>query len=250
MSEPTVALALHNLTYTYPDGTPALDDVSLFIAHGERVALVGPNGAGKSTLMLHLNGLLTPTAGRVTVAGQDVTPQSAPQIRAKVGLVFQNPDDQLFNPKVFDDVAFGPLHMGLPDAEVRQRTTEALAAVGMADHAERLSHHLSLGEKKRVAIASVLSMSPAILVMDEPTAGLDPRTRRRLIELLATLPTTLLVATHDMPFVAELFPRTVILDRGQVVADGLTAQLLSDTALLARHGLEPPHRPAPSPLPP
>jgi energy-coupling factor transporter ATP-binding protein EcfA2 len=162
------------------------------------------------------------------------------KVRAAVGLVFQDPDDQLFSPTVFEDVAFGPLHMGLPESDVRQRVSVALAAVGMADYASRVSHHLSTGEKKRIAIATVLSMNPEILVLDEPTAGLDPRARRGLIHLLRDLNQTMLVSTHDMPFVAELFPRTVIMEHGRVVADGPTAELLADAALLEAHGLEKP----------
>jgi cobalt/nickel transport system ATP-binding protein len=232
---------IENLSYTYPDGRQALRDVSLRVGPTEKVALVGPNGAGKSTLMLHLNGLLRPSAGEVEVGGLPVTDDNLGQIRAWVGLVFQNPDDQLFNPKVFDDVAFGPLHMDLPPEEVRRRSLAALEAVGMAGYFDRISHHLSLGEKKRIAIATVLSMEPKILVLDEPTSGLDPRARRGLINLLrAMAETTMLAATHDMRLVEEFFPRMVILDEGQVVADGPTQALLSDATLLEAHGLERP----------
>lgn len=233
-------IEIENLTYTYPDGTQALREVTLSIGPDERVALVGPNGAGKSTLMLHLNGLIQPTAGSIQVGGLPVIEENYGPIRAWVGLVFQNPDDQLFNPRVFDDVAFGPLHMGLPDDEVQQRSMEALEAVGMADYADRISHHLSIGQKKRVAIATVLSMSPKILVLDEPTAGLDPRARRDFIDLLLGMQRTMLVATHDMRLVAELCPRTVVLDRGEIAADGPTADILSDETLLTEHGLEKP----------
>jgi cobalt/nickel transport system ATP-binding protein len=232
---------IENLTFTYPDGRQALRDVSLRVGPTEKVALVGPNGAGKSTLMLHLNGLLRPSAGQVEVGGLPVTDDNLGQIRAWVGLVFQNPDDQLFNPKVFDDVAFGPLHMDLPPDEVHRRSLAALEAVGMAGYADRISHHLSLGEKKRIAIATVLSMEPKILVLDEPTSGLDPRARRGLINLLCTMAdTTMLAATHDMRLVEEFFPRMAILDEGQVVADGPTQVLLADAALLEAHGLERP----------
>jgi cobalt/nickel transport system ATP-binding protein len=232
---------IENLTFTYPDGRQALRDVSLRVGPTEKVALVGPNGAGKSTLMLHLNGLLRPSAGEVEVGGLPVTDDHLGQIRAWVGLVFQNPDDQLFNPKVFDDVAFGPLHMDLPPDEVRRRSLAALEAVGMANYADRISHHLSLGEKKRIAIATVLSMEPKILVLDEPTSGLDPRSRRGLINLLRSMTdTTMLAATHDMRLVEEFFPRMAILDEGQVVADGPTQALLADAALLEAHGLERP----------
>lgn len=227
------------LTFSYPDGHRALRDVSLTVQRGERVALVGPNGAGKSTFMLHLNGILQ-GEGRLQVAGLPLVKENYPLIRARVGLVFQNPDDQLFSPTVFEDVAFGPLHMGLPPDEVQARVTRALAQVGMADYAARLSHHLSAGEKKRVAIATVLSMDPEILVLDEPTSGLDPRARRTLIHLLRELPHTILAATHDMRLVAELFPRMVVMDRGQIVADAPTAALMQDPAFLEAHGLEKP----------
>ena len=233
-------LNLDNLTFHYPDGYQALKNISVAIGHGEKVALVGPNGAGKSTLMLHLNGILGGGETAVTVAGMSITKQNLPRIRAKVGLVFQNPDDQLFSPTVFEDVAFGPLHMGLPEAEVRSRVANALAQVGMAEYSDRLSHHLSIGQKKRVAIATVLAMEPEILVLDEPSAGLDPRGRRALINLLRELPVTMLVSTHDMRLAQELFPRTIIMDGGQIVADGETAVLLADDELLEKHGLERP----------
>lgn len=233
-------LAVDDLTFSYPDGHQALFGVSLYIQTGEKVALVGPNGAGKSTLMLHLNGILGGAKAPVTVAGLTLSKENLPRVRAKVGLVFQNPDDQLFSPTVFEDVAFGPLHMGVPEDEVRQRVADALAQVGMADYGVRLSHHLSVGQKKRVAIATVLSMDPEILVLDEPSAGLDPRGRRALISLLAELPVTMLVSSHDMLLVRELFPRMVIMDEGRVVADGPTAELLANVALLESHGLEAP----------
>ena len=234
-------LIVRDLHFAYPDGTVALRGVSLAVEAGEKVALVGPNGAGKSTLMLHLNGLLGDGSngeGQISVAGMPVTRPNLPVIRGKVGMVFQNPDDQLFSPTVFDDVAFGPLHMGLPEAEVRERVAQALAQVGMSDVAGRLSHHLSLGQKKRVSIATVLSMDPEILVLDEPSAGLDPRARRSLIALLRELPQTMLISSHDMRLVRELLPRTIIMDEGVIVADGATVALLADAALLEAHGLE------------
>jgi len=231
-NEPT--LVVKNLHFSYPDGRPALHGVSLQINYGEKAALVGPNGAGKSTLMLHLNGILA-GEGEIEVAGLPVEKPNLPMIRAKVGLVFQNPDDQLFSPTVFEDVAFGPLHMGLPEAQVRARVNEALKQVGMQDYADRLSHHLSVGEKKRVAIATALAMKPEILVLDEPSAGLDPRARRGLITLLRELPQTMLVSTHDMLLVQELFPRMVIMDEGRIVADGATEVLMEDEVLLERH---------------
>jgi len=232
-------LVVKDLHFSYPDGHSALNGVSLKLCDGDKVALVGPNGAGKSTLMLHLNGILN-GHGDVEIAGKRLTRDNLPLIRSMVGLVFQNPDDQLFSPTVFEDVAFGPLHMGLPEAEVRSRVDAALEAVRMTSYRDRLSHHLSVGEKKRIAIATVLSMQPSLLVLDEPSAGLDPRARRTLINLLRDLPITMLVSTHDMKLVQELFPRTVVMDEGRVVADGSTAQILEDEALLTAHGLEKP----------
>ena len=234
------SLLVEDLHFQYPDGHAALRGVSLIVNPGEKVALVGPNGAGKSSLMLHLNGILGGGPGRVVVAGLPVVKANLPRIRACVGLVFQNPDDQLFSPTVFEDVAFGPLHMGLPEAEVRARVERALAQVGMSQYAGRLSHHLSTGEKKRAAIATVLSMDPDLLVLDEPTAGLDPRARRQLMNLLDSLPVTMLVSTHDMPLARDLFPRMIIMDEGRIAADGRTADLLQDEVLLEAHGLERP----------
>ena len=232
-------LDVGDLRFSYPDGHEALCGVSLSVAPGEKVAVVGPNGAGKSTLMLHFNGILQ-GKGEVRVCGRPVNDGNLGAVRASVGLVFQDPDDQLFSPTVYEDVAFGPLYMGLPEAEVRRRVQAALLAVGMADYAGRVSHHLSIGEKKRIAIATVLSMEPEILVLDEPSAGLDPRARRGLIHLLRDLPQTMLISTHDMRMVAELFPRTVVMNCGRVVADGPTPRILSDTALLEANGLEAP----------
>ncbi len=234
-------LEVEDLHFTYPDGHAALRGIRLWLQRGEKAALVGPNGAGKSTLMLHLNGILR-GEGRVRVAGLPLTKENLPRVRAAVGLVFQNPDDQLFSPTVFEDVAFGPLHMGLPEEEVRDRVREALAAVGMEGFEARLSHHLSMGQKKRIAIATVLAMRPQLLALDEPTAGLDPRARRQIIQLLAGLEVSLLVSTHDLLLVQELFPRTIIMDEGRIAADGPTASLLADAALLAAHGLELPCR--------
>ncbi len=232
-------LQVKDLHFAYPDGHSALHGVSFKLTEDDKVALVGPNGAGKSTLMLHLNGILI-GRGEIHIAGMILTRENLPVIRSMVGLVFQNPDDQLFSPTVFEDVAFGPLHMGLPEADVRARVTSALEAVRMSAYKDRLSHHLSVGEKKRIAIATVLSMNPSILILDEPSAGLDPRARRSLINLLRELPIPMLVSTHDMTMVKELFPRIVIMDEGRVVADGLTADILQDEELLTMHGLEKP----------
>jgi len=231
------SIEVDNLSYSYPDGHPALRQVSLHIQPGEKVALVGPNGAGKSTLILHLIGILT-GKGDIRVAGLPVTKENLAKVRARVGMVFQNPDDQLFSLTVYEDVAFGPVYQGLPQAEVHARVEEALRVVNMRDYGQRVSHHLSMGEKKRIAIATVLSMKPEVLVLDEPTAGLDPRARRSLINLLDELPMTMLVSTHDMMMVRDLFRRTVIMDEGQIVADGPTGQLLEDEGLLNVHGLE------------
>jgi len=232
-------LAIDHLSYSYPDGHQALHEITLQIPKGEKAALVGPNGAGKSTLMLHLNGIIQ-GQGEIFVAGMPVEKANLPIIRAKVGLVFQNPDDQLFSPTVFEDVAFGPLHMGLPEETVYANVDYALAQVGMSDYAQRLSHHLSVGEKKRIAIATVLAMTPEILILDEPSAGLDPRARRALITLLQEMPITMLISTHDMGLVAELLPRMIIMDQGHIVADGPTETLLADQILLEQHGLERP----------
>jgi cobalt/nickel transport system ATP-binding protein len=231
-------IEIEALSFAYPDGHPALHSVTMSLSHGEKAALVGPNGAGKSTLLLHLNGILPCQSGELRVSGLDVSGKNLGRVRALVGLVFQSPDDQLFSPTVFDDVAFGPIYQGLSSAEVRHRVDEALALVHMEEYIHRVSHHLSVGEKKRIAIATVLSMKPAVLVLDEPTAGLDPRARRSLIELLRELPQTMVVATHDLPMVRELLPRTIVMDHGRVVADGPTGELLCDPVLLSEHGLE------------
>lgn len=241
LGPPGPVLDVAGLTFSYPDGRQALAGVSLAIMPGEKVALVGPNGAGKSTLMLHLNGILGDKLSPVRVGGLAMTKENLPVIRGRVGLVFQNPDDQLFSPTVFEDVAFGPLHMGLPEVEVRRRAAVALEQVGMAGAEDRLSHHLSIGQKKRVALATVLAMDPEILVLDEPTAGLDPRGRRQLISLLRDLPRTMLVSTHDMALVVELFPRMIVMDEGRIVADGETRELLAVPEFLEAHGLESPY---------
>ena len=233
------AIQIENLSYSYPDGQQALKDINLCIEVGETVALVGPNGAGKSTLLLHLNGILR-SDGTVTALGVPVDDKSLKWVRSKVGLVFQDPEDQLFSPTVFDDVAFGPINMGYSEDEVRRRVKEALEEVGMEGYEKRSSHHLSIGEKKRIAIATILSMKTEILVIDEPTANLDPRSKWELIELLRGLPITKIVASHDLEMVAALCHRTVVLDEGKVIADDSTQKIMSNTPLLERHGLAPP----------
>lgn len=226
-----------DLSYAYPDGTPALRRIELQVRAGERVALVGPNGAGKSTLLLHLNGTIR-GRGDVIIEGIKVDDTSLPRVRGLVGLVFQNPDDQLFSPTVFDDVAYGPLYMGLPIEEIRARVANALAAVDMSGFEDRMPHHLSIGQKKRIALATVLSMNPSILALDEPSAGLDPRARRTLVDLLRGLPQTLIASTHDMRLVRDVFDRVIILDEGCIVADAPSRELLADVRLLEQHGLE------------
>ena len=232
-------IKVSDLHFAYPDEHVALRGVSFNLCEGDKVALVGPKGAGKSTLMLQLNGILDGRGG-IEIGGMRLTRDNLPVIRAMVGLVFQNPDDQLFSPTVFEDVAFGPLHMGLPEDEVLARVDSALEAVRMSSYRDRLSHHLSVGEKKRIAIATVLSMNPKILILDEPSAGLDPRARRTLINLLRDLPITMLISTHDMRMVQELFPRTIVMDDGRIVADGMTKEILEDETFLNEHGLEKP----------
>ncbi|PKO15380.1 MAG: cobalt ABC transporter ATP-binding protein [Chloroflexi bacterium HGW-Chloroflexi-10] len=231
-----MAIDIDQLRFQYPDGHHALMGIDIKIRQGEKVALVGANGAGKSTLILHLNGILL-GQGSLKIKGLSLNKQSLNLIRGKVGLVFQNPDDQLFSPTVYEDVAYGPIYQGLPQVLVDKRVKEALAQVGMGEFIQRNSTHLSVGEKKRIAIATVLSMIPDILVLDEPTAGLDPRARRNLISLLHSLPQTMLVATHDLDMVKQLLPRTVLMSSGTVVADGFTEEVLGNQALLLEHGL-------------
>lgn len=229
-------IEISQLSFHYPDGKLALNEISLNVSPGEKVAIVGPNGAGKSTLLLHLNGIFE-GKGQVLINGLEVKKNNLGQIRAWVGVVFQNPDDQLFSPTVFEDVAYGPIYQGVDKQGVREKVHEALAAVHMTEYAERNPYHLSSGEKKRIAIATVLSMEPQILIFDEPTAGMDPRARRELIELLHELPQTILIATHDLLLVEQLTPRTVLLNQGRIVADGSTAAILNDEVLLETQGL-------------
>ena len=233
----TCAIHASGLTYRYPGGRDALRGIDLHVAHGERVALLGPNGAGKTTFMLHLNGLMH-GSGRLEVAGIRVGDGDPHELRARVGLVFQDPDDQLFMPTVGEDVAFGPLNMDLDPAAVAERVDEALGAVRMRHVADRAPHQLSMGERRRVAIATVLAMHPSLLVLDEPSANLDPRARRELLDVLARIERTMLVTTHDLPLAAELCDRAVILAGGVVVGDGPCHEILADDELLAAHDLE------------
>jgi cobalt/nickel transport system ATP-binding protein len=235
------SLLVEDVAFAYPDGHQALFGVDLRIERGERVALLGPNGAGKTTLVLHLNGILRAGRGQVTVAGLPVGKPTLREVRRRVGIVFQDPDDQLFMPTVGEDVAFGPRNLGLPEAEVAARVAAALEQVGMAGFADRPPHHLSFGQRRRVAVATVLSMNPEILVLDEPSSNLDPAGRRELAEVLQALPVTLLMVTHDLPYALQLCPRSVVLDGGVIAADGPTRELLGDAPLLARHRLELPY---------
>jgi len=231
-----------DLAFTYPDNTQALLGISFKIRHGESVAIVGANGAGKSTLLLHLNGYLTPTSGQVRIGDFPLTKETLQEVRRTVGMVFQDPDDQLFMSTVYDDVAFGPLNLGLPMDEVHERVAKALETVGLLDIKERPPHRLSSGQKRRVAIATVLSMSPDILVMDEPSAGLDPRARRKLIELLKTFRHSKIIATHDLDLVLDICERTIIINQGKVEADGPTVEIFQDEKLLTDCHLEKPLR--------
>ncbi|MEW6487136.1 MAG: ABC transporter ATP-binding protein [Thermodesulfobacteriota bacterium] len=233
-------IEVEGLAYAYPDGTRALRGLSFRVVHGESVAVVGANGAGKSTLLLHLNGYLTPQEGRVRIGDFPLTRQTLGEVRKTVGMVFQDPDDQLFMPTVGDDVAFGPLNLGLPADEVEARVARSLERVGALALRERPPYHLSGGEKRAVAIATVLAMSPDILVMDEPSSNLDPGARRRLIRLLQSFEHTKIIATHDLDLVLELCRRTIVIRQGQVAADGPTTEIFRDDALLAACGLERP----------
>ncbi len=229
-------ITVENLSFSYPDGQQALIDVNLGIYEGDSVAVVGPNGAGKSTLILHFNGILR-SNGHVKLMGRPVDDDNLKWVRNRVGLVFQNPDDQLFSPTVFDDVAFGPMNMGYSRFEVEQAVKRALGLVGMSGFEKRSPHHLSVGEKRRVAMATVLSMAPEVLVIDEPTSNLDPRGKRDLVDVLKGLSITKILISHDLEMVRELCPRMVIIDRGRIVADGNTNNILTDKKLLITHGL-------------
>lgn len=231
-------IRLDGVEFAYPDGRVALAGVDLAIAAGERVAILGPNGAGKTTLALHLNGLLQPRAGSVAIAGAPVTRRTVAEVRRRVGMLFQDPDDQLFSTTVAGDVAFGLVNAGIREPELGRRVAAALDAVGAADLAPRAPHHLSYGQKQRVALAGILVLEPDVVVLDEPTSMLDPAARRDLVALLSGLDTTLVVVTHDLPLALQLCTRVVVLDEGRVVADGTPATVLGDDDLLARHRLE------------
>lgn len=248
---PDPIVEIRNLSYSYPDGHEALRDLNLSVAVGESIGLVGPNGAGKSTFLLHLNGVLpehtrrtalAPTDGAVRIGGLPIDAHNLCAIRQKVGLVFQDPDDQLFCPSVIEDVAFGPLNLGLSPADARKRASEALASVELVGFEDRVPHHLSVGERKRVCLAGVLACRPELLALDEPTSGLDPRSRRHFIELVATLPGARVIATHDLEMVLDLCSRVIILDEGRLCDDGPTRDILRQEDVLLRHGLEVPLR--------
>jgi len=234
------SIVVDGLTFAYPDGTKALESVSFRVDHGESIALVGANGAGKSTLLMHLNGLLAPATGSVRIGDAPVIKSTLSDIRKTVGMVFQDPDDQLFMPTVADDVAFGPLNLGLPREDVDARIDDALARVGATALRDRPPYRLSGGEKRAVAIATVLAMYPSILVMDEPSSNLDPRARRRLIGLLGGFEHTKIIATHDLDLAANLCERTIVMSGGTIAADGPTASIFGDNELLERCGLERP----------
>jgi len=234
----TPVLDVRGLAHAYPDGHQALFGVDLHVHRGERVALLGPNGAGKTTLVLHLNGILTPGAGSVAVSGLDVEKKNLAEVRRRVGVVFQDPDDQLFMATVRQDVAFGPANLGLRGEALERRVVEALDKVGMIDFIDRPPHHLSFGQRRRVAVATVLAMEPEILVLDEPSSNLDPASRRELADILRALDVTVLMVTHDLPYALELCPRSVVLHDGVVVADGATYDLLTDDDLMRANRLE------------
>lgn len=240
----SAAIEVRDLRFRYHDGVEAVRGVSFSIAEGECVGLIGPNGAGKSTLLLHLNGILPGQfdgAPSTFVLGQPISDANIDTIRRNVGMLFQDPDDQLFCPTVFEDVAFGPQQFGLGDHDIAARVGTALAQVGLAGFEQRSPHHLSRGEKRRVCLAGVLACEPRVLVLDEPTSDLDPRGRRELKALLRQIPATKIIASHDLELVVELCPRAILLDHGAAVADGPTARLLNDETLMLAHGLERPH---------
>jgi len=238
------AIEVKGLRYAYPDGQEALRGISFTVSEGECVGLVGPNGSGKSTLLLHLNGILPDSiddSTAVSIHGNPVSNRTISVIRREVGLLFQDPDDQLFCPTVYEDVAFGPQQFGFAEDKIRSIVAQALSQTGLAGFEQRPPHHLSIGEKRRVCLAGVLACEPKVLALDEPTSNLDPRGKRNLHEILRSLPVTKVIATHDLEMVVELCPRTIVLDNGSIVADGPTAELLGNEELMLKHGLEKPH---------
>jgi cobalt/nickel transport system ATP-binding protein len=239
-SDPVIRV--HDLSYSYPDGPEALQEISFEIQAGESVGVVGPNGAGKTTLFLCLMGVVAPKTNAVWVAGLDpANPSERRALPANAGIVFQNSDDQIFNASVMDDVAFGPLNLGLPPDEVRQRVATALERVGLKGFEHRVPFHLSGGEKRRVALAGVLAMQPQVLLLDEPSSHLDPRGRRELIGLINGLEVTKLIAAHDLELIRETCSRILLVDRGRLIADGPLRAVLTDSSLMEAHGLEVPH---------
>jgi cobalt/nickel transport system ATP-binding protein len=238
---PPPAIEVEGLAHAYPDGHQALFGVNMRIEAGERVALLGPNGAGKTTLILHLNGVFAAQSGSVRVGGLPVSKNHLQEVRRRVGIVFQDPDDQLFMPTVREDVAFGPYNLGARGEELNRRVRVALRAVGMEASADRPPHHLSFGQRRRVAVATVLAMEPQVLVLDEPTSNLDPAGRRELAHVLGDLPLTMLMVTHDLPYALELCDRSLVIDEGMIVADGATSDVLSDSELMTAHRLELPY---------
>jgi cobalt/nickel transport system ATP-binding protein len=235
----TKAIEIENFSYGYPDGTMALSEIKLSIEHGQKVVLIGPNGAGKSTLLLTMTGFVK-GKGKVFVDGLEVNRKNIKQIRTCLGSCLENPDDQLFMPTLFDDVAFGPLNMGLDAEQVKKRVTDALQTVGLAAMADKAPHHLSAGQKRAAAIATILSMTPKIITLDEPDGSLDPRNRKNLIKLLGSLSQTLIIATCNMNFAASIADRAVLLDKGRIIADGAAGKIMSDFKLMSEHGLEVP----------
>jgi len=233
------AIELKDFSYSYPDGTAALSDITLSVEPGQRIALIGPNGAGKSTLLLAMAGFVKGT-GKVLVDGLQISRKNLKKIRTTIGSCLENPDDQLFMPTLFDDVAFGPLNMGLEAEQVKARVADALRTVGLADMGDKAPHHLSAGQKRAASIATILSMSPKIITLDEPDGSLDPRNRNNLIKLLKSLSQTLIIATCNMNFAAALTDRAVLLDKGRIIADGDAKKLMADSRLMAEHGLEVP----------
>lgn len=235
------AIEIEDFSYGYPDGTSALSNITLSVEHGQKVVLIGPNGAGKSTLLLAMAGFVKGT-GKVLIEGLQINRKNLKKIRTTIGSCLENPDDQLFMPRLFDDVAFGPLNMGLEAEQVKFRVADALQTVGLTELADKAPHHLSAGQKRAAAIATILSMAPKIITLDEPDGSLDPRNRNNLIKLLGSLPQTLIIATCDMNFAAVLADRAVLLDKGRIIADGDAKKIMSDSKLMTEHGLEVPHK--------